>query len=56
MPFCMSRYLVLDFIISSVKRLLSPKPRRASAKNLRTVVVQQGRSTSLIIATEDRLS
>ena len=49
-------YLVLDFFISSVKRLLSPKQRRASAKNLRTVVVQQGRSTSLIIATEDRLS
>jgi hypothetical protein len=49
-------YLVLDFIISTAKRLMSPKPRRASAKNLRTVVVQQGRSTSLIMATEDRLS
>ena len=49
-------YLILDFVISSVKRLLTPKPRRASAKNLRTVVVQQGRSTSLMIATEDRLT
>jgi hypothetical protein len=48
-------YLVIDFAISTVKRLLSPKPRHASAKQLRTVVVQQGRSTSLVIATEDRL-
>ncbi|HEX8235128.1 MAG TPA: hypothetical protein VF600_04165 [Abditibacteriaceae bacterium] len=48
-------YLVLDFVISSVKRLFSRKSRRVSAKNLRTVVVQQGRSTSLVLATEDSL-
>jgi hypothetical protein len=34
---------------------LSPRSRRVSTKNLRTIVVQQGRSTSLVIATEDSL-
>jgi hypothetical protein len=48
-------YLVIDFLISSVKRFLSPRSRRVSTKNLRTIVVQQGRSTSLVIATEDSL-
>jgi hypothetical protein len=51
----MLAYLVLDLAISSVKRLLSSKPRRASVKNLRTVTVRQGRTTSLVIATDDSL-
>jgi hypothetical protein len=48
-------YLVIDFVISSVKRLSSPRAKRASAKNLRTIVVHQGRSTSLVLASEDSL-
>jgi hypothetical protein len=47
-------YLVLDFVISTVKRALSRKSRRASVKDVRTVVVQQGRSTALMLASEDR--
>jgi hypothetical protein len=48
-------YLVFDFVLSAIKRLLSRKPRRASVKDLRTVVVQQGRSTGLMLASEDSL-
>jgi hypothetical protein len=48
-------YLVFDFVLSTVKRWLRPKPQHASVKDLRAVVVQQGRSTGLMLVTEESL-
>jgi hypothetical protein len=48
-------YLLFDFALSTYKRARRPQAARPSAKKLKTVAVQQGRTTVLVLRRDESL-